>query len=1253
MSERLTIEITARDGTSQVFRAISSEATRAGTSVANAGKTGAAGLDQLTKKAEDTGQALDTMGTALVGFGAATTAAFAFAANASIGFESAMANVQSIARMTGPQLESTGDSVRALAVELGKSPTELAEGLYDIQSSGFEGAAALDILRASTISAGAGLTTTATSAKAITAVLNAYGLEATEAGNVSDLLFKAVDSGVITFDALAKNLGSVLAPAAALKVPLEEITAAFAELTLQGIGASQAETGIAAFMRSAIAPTDAMKAAIEDYGYASAEALIQTEGLVGFLAFLQEATGGSSTALIELLGSTESATTALALMRNEGSNYNAMIGEMSAATSDGAFAFGVFQIQAETTQGALNRLGASFENAQIAAGNAIAPFVELGANGLAGMLDGFTSLPEPIQATVTSLGALGGASALVVGSLALAVPRVIALRAAMQTLAATAVGAKAFGAAATGIGLAFNPLTLTIGAVVAGGALLAKGWLDQRQAADDYRASVSNLEMTLETLRRQGDTVLADLVEGTSDAVDEIVTMERTVEGLGQMVTPGSERAQAIDEQARAIDQLLASAGLAEQAQNKLNEALSDPSIDANRFAEWADGLVQSALATEDATDDLAALQAIANVTLSDFSRFNDAADSVDTATSAIATLRTELEGGAQAMAELAANDVAAKIAADFKALEEGAASAFSGFISNGDNILDFWLSYQDQVREATIAHLDQAEAMEKGGVALADYVTPAEEAFARIVSLADDLDDAGAALDRVLTVYSQIDALGARSASAGSIADALIGEPGVWATIDDLLASSRINLEQYNEAVGAGTSIQQSNLNVQEDLNAMRAAQLPLLAQEQVAYEAQIDAISQLPALEQRRALALQDSAVQAQLATQYATAYQASVGEIPEEVATQMIVSAAEADPVIADLLLNMGLIEEGADGELRVNFPDGDTVQQSIMMLTDSVDALTLAMGGVPPLRVEADTAAAEAAIGTIEGLTRDIDGRVVRTAVEADTQDAAAGISAVDGLYRELDGRVMRLSAEADTDQAQSAITETINAIGGIDGASATATINAVDNASGVTRNAQGVIRSTDGVVGTGTLRATDLASGVTRAAQSVVSSLAGKSVTLTAIDNASGPANAAQSAINALSSRSVTLTTYYKTVGSPPSGMIGPTRLHGGMAEYALGGNVVPIWAGEAGPEIAHFPAGGNVMLPREGPYNVPQGSFIEPANSARGGGGINITFTGNFYGSNRQELNEWAKNDLLPAIARESERRDVAMGLAS
>ncbi len=110
-------------------------------------------------------------------------------------------------------------------------------------------------------------------------------------------------------------------------------------------------------------------------------------------------------------------------------------------------------------------------------------------------------------------------------------------------------------------------------------------------------------------------------------------------------------------------------------------------------------------------------------------------------------------------------------------------------------------------------------------------------------------------------------------------------------------------------------------------------------------------------------------------------------------------------------------------------------------------------------------------------------------------------------------------------------------------------------------------------------------------------------------------------------------------------------MIGPTRLHGGMAEYALGGNVVPIWAGEAGPEIAHFPTGGMAVLPREGPYNVPQGTFIEPANSALGGGGINITFTGNFYGSNRQELNEWAKNDLLPAIARESERRDVAMGL--
>src|SRR5687768_12475820 len=90
----------------------------------------------------------------------------------------------------------------------------LARGLYDIASSGFKGAQGMKVLEASAIAASAGMSDTATAARAITGVLNAYGLGAERAAEVSDVLFKTVEVGVLTFDELAQQLGDVVGIAA-------------------------------------------------------------------------------------------------------------------------------------------------------------------------------------------------------------------------------------------------------------------------------------------------------------------------------------------------------------------------------------------------------------------------------------------------------------------------------------------------------------------------------------------------------------------------------------------------------------------------------------------------------------------------------------------------------------------------------------------------------------------------------------------------------------------------------------------------------------------------------------------------------------------------------------------------------------------------------------------------------------------------------------------------------------------------------
>lgn len=351
-------------------------------------------------------------------------------ASEGLNFEAQMANVNSIAQLSAQELQQLSDQVLQLAQNPGitQGPAELAAGLYNIASSGFAGADGLQVLEASAIAATAGLTSSETAATAITAALNAYGLEADSARSVSDILFQTVNEGVITFEQLANNLGNTLAPAASLGVGLEELGAAYARLTLSGVQASQAETQIAALMRSALNPTEALTSAVQAQGYASAAAAIEAEGMSGFLQILTDASGGSQEELFNLLGTTEAMNAALLLGGENLDEYIESVTRMGEA-SEGAGA----------TQTALNKQmqSASFRIAkmrqqlQVAAtmfmgflapgisaaaegltrfiSGGLIPFVDVIGTALRGgfeFRDAVDALPEPLQRTAGALGSV-------------------------------------------------------------------------------------------------------------------------------------------------------------------------------------------------------------------------------------------------------------------------------------------------------------------------------------------------------------------------------------------------------------------------------------------------------------------------------------------------------------------------------------------------------------------------------------------------------------------------------------------------------------------------------------------------------------------------------------------------------------------------------------------------------------------------------------------------------------------------------
>jgi TP901 family phage tail tape measure protein len=267
-------------------------------------------------------------GTAVV---AAVTAALAYAVTKAAAFETAMLNVNSIAKATPEAFEEMKDEVLDLTKTLPQSAETLAKGLYDISSSGFAGAEGIKVLKAAAKAASAGLAQTSESAAGITAVLNAYSYSADEAQRVSDILFKVVDRGVITFPELASEIGKVTALSAPLGVSLEDVAAGLAVLTKNGIDAENATTQLNAIMQAVLSPTGKATKLAKKLGIDFTATGLKTKGLNGFMADLIKKTGGSTEKIAELLGDARAIRGAFVLAKNGGEQFNDELALMSNA----------------------------------------------------------------------------------------------------------------------------------------------------------------------------------------------------------------------------------------------------------------------------------------------------------------------------------------------------------------------------------------------------------------------------------------------------------------------------------------------------------------------------------------------------------------------------------------------------------------------------------------------------------------------------------------------------------------------------------------------------------------------------------------------------------------------------------------------------------------------------------------------------------------------------------------------------------
>jgi len=271
---------------------------------------------------------------------------------------------------TGAQAMFTEEILR-LQSQFGTGQEDLAKAFYQALSSGAVNATnATELLVTSQKLATGGVTTLSVAVDGLTNLMNAFGVEADGAVDISDALFIGMKAGKTTIEQLASQLGQASSTAQGMGMSFQELIAATAAVTTGGVSTSQVVTQLRSLMSELSRGGAGLADIYSELGITSIKAAVQQDGLVGTLKRVVAQTDGSTEALNELFGSQEAIAVATTLLGDTiGDKFVKIMDDMAkAAINSGAATEDAYQKMAKTADKEIERM----------VGKSIAFFTRLG-----------------------------------------------------------------------------------------------------------------------------------------------------------------------------------------------------------------------------------------------------------------------------------------------------------------------------------------------------------------------------------------------------------------------------------------------------------------------------------------------------------------------------------------------------------------------------------------------------------------------------------------------------------------------------------------------------------------------------------------------------------------------------------------------------------------------------------------------------------------------------------------------------------
>lgn len=448
----------------------------------NFGSVSAQQIAAAVEDVQELGGKIETVGKKVSVASATSAAALGASVKLASDYTDAVAKVGTVADLQSVPLEKLRDDMLQLSTETGRGAGEIADATYQAISASVDTADAVSFVGTSVGLAKAGFLETADAVDVLTTIINAYGLEASDAGGLSDILIQTQNDGKTTVNELSQSMGQVIPLASAYGVNIENLAASYAQLTKNGVATAQAGTYLKSMLNElGDSGSDVGEILKSKTGKSFGQLMNDGMSLGDVLGILNDSVNGDSEALAGLWSSSEAGTGALSILSSGVGAFNDELGNMQDSTGNVADALETLSTPSAKAQESLNAVKNAGIELGSAALEAIAPLLEQLAETVKSLTERFSNLSPATQTVIVAVMAILAA----LGPVIIIIGTLIQSIGAIMTVApavATALGTVKIAFAAIG-----GPVTIIIALITA----LVLKFIHAYNTSEEFRNKVN------------------------------------------------------------------------------------------------------------------------------------------------------------------------------------------------------------------------------------------------------------------------------------------------------------------------------------------------------------------------------------------------------------------------------------------------------------------------------------------------------------------------------------------------------------------------------------------------------------------------------------------------------------------------------------------------------------------------------------------------------------------------------------------